>query len=530
MIKFLKKYEHWLAATLIVIIVFLFNLGFFTALVQPDFNNFTGAIGIAKGDKTVYISMIEQIRQGGVLNDNLFTSEVQTYKIFHPLWFVLGSVARVFDISSQAIFHIAKFISGLILLGFIYLISRKFLDLQYRLLLLFGLGFFGGIGRLVMIFYNMQFFNGDLFFKLLPADIWFSEGFSFLTLYHSPLFIISQLLMIAGWWWFLKSFANNYKYSLYTGLAVLFLGIIHPYDIVGWWVVTIGVYALILFKKEYEFRKIIKNILPSIISTGLVVIYFGFLLINEPALSGWHSQNITPSPGFFSLLTGYGFLWVFSIFGFLYILKNKTNIIYDWLVVWFLSLPLLLLAPISISRRLVSSFGIIIVIMSVIGLQYLFKKYSNKIFNNKKYTSILAIVALCLIISPLYQIIESVDELNIKRSAIYLNEDKRLVVDFLKMSNSDSLILAEPFTANSIPALTGRRVWLGHTDQTVNFYTKQKYLNRFYTMPWSGWHKEFVLKNNIDYIVWPADRITELSDDVYVQLQTDSILLLKIDL
>jgi len=533
MLAFLKKYEFWLAMIFIIFIITLFNLGFFIAIFQADANKFTGIIGIPKTDKAVYISMIEQIKQGSLLNDNLFTSELQTYKLLHPLWLLLGVVARWLHISSLIIFHIANFVSGLVFLSVLYIISKKFFDLPSRFLFLTGLGFFGGLGRITILFSDVNLLNGELFYKLLPVDMWFSEGFGFMTLYHSPLFILSQLLVVLGWWWLVKSFKYSYKYSFFASGAVLLFGIIHPYDVLSWWAVSISLVFLIFFRKDFTGQVIIQNIIPSIISTGVIIIYYLFLLVNEPVLADWHKQNITLPPSFFGLLTGYGLLWVFSIIGLVYILKNKKGLVYDWLIIWFLTLPFLLLVPINIARRFMATFGIVIVIMSVFGLRYFWENYFAKFFQKRIFTyyigsTILFMIIILLVMSPLYQIIESVDDLNKKEFPTYISTDDAMVLNFFKNTKINNIILAQSYLSSYIPAFTGRRVWSGHVSQTINFFDKKIDINRFYITTWDDWHNDFLQKNNIDYVIWPTNRVAELPEDMIIDVHTNSLIILKI--
>ncbi len=530
MLNFLEKNEYKIAIIVIVFIAVIFNLGFITALLGQGYENFTGVIGVARGDKSVYISMIEQVRQGGVINYNLFTSENQGYGLFHPLWLVLGATAKFFDLSSFEIFHIVKFFSIIVFLLFLYFIAREFFStVVYRLIFLFGLAFFGGVGRLVMLFSDFSILNGDLFFKLIPVDVWYSEGFSFLTLYHSPLFIIAQLLMVLAWWFVLLFLKNKkIKYSIFAGIVVFLLGLIHPFDIFGWWAVIISLIVISLIGKSVNWKNAFKALCPSVIASVIVVGYYGFLLVNESVLSAWNSQNNMPAPSFFSMLTGYGFLWILSIVGLFYIVKNKTGIIWDWLVVWFLTFPLLLFVPINISRRLLSSFGIVIIIMSVFGIEYIWSKikFKSKIFFIKETIGIV-ILFLLLVLSPVYQIVESVYEIRQGSFPVYLNISEKNIIHFLKTAPKYSVVLAEPFFANSIPALTGRYVWLGHDVQTVAFEEKKKKLYQFYTMPWSRWHEQFVKENGIDYVIWPSDRLLEIPSYVDVRLKTKKYLLLS---
>ncbi|MGB0757577.1 MAG: hypothetical protein ACPGO5_03940 [Patescibacteria group bacterium] len=507
--------------TLILGIALFHNLGFFVALFSNSYEQFTGMIGLSRGDKTVYLSMIEQVKQGSFLVQNLFTKEVSS-GLFHPLWIVLGFVAKIFSLQAKTIFHASSFVFGVGLLWYLFSISKHlFVTHKQRILFLCGLGFLGGLGRMSLLFYNPELFAGDAFFEVLPVDLWYSEAFSYLTLHHSPLFILSQGLMIGAWWLLIQKNVTT-KQSFLAATLLLVLGFIHPFDFVPWWVVMMVFSILVLNTKTTTFKSLLKTLLPSIISSGIVTTYYILLLQNNPSIAAWNEQNIMLPPSMFSLLVGYGLMWPLAFLGIHYSKKFVQKRVWYFLISWFLTIPFLMYAPIHVSRRLVSSFGIIMALLSVYGLLFWWERYGKQVWQ-RGISSVFHMAAslvfvLLLIFGPLYQIIDSTNLVLHREFPGYISGEQFVITQLLKEAPADSIVVAEPFLANTIPGTAGLRVWLGHDVQTVDFEHRLAQLQRLYIIEWSEWHDEFIQNEKVSHIVWPTennDRIPDTWNEIF---------------
>ena len=124
MSMFKKNQYSWLEKkyVFLIIIVFLIlnNLSFATAMVVEGSDYFTGTNYYAGADKTIYLSQIEQARQGHFLFKNLYTSEEQQGLIFSPVWLVLGIIGRLTNISNILILLFSRIILSVLFLVFIY--------------------------------------------------------------------------------------------------------------------------------------------------------------------------------------------------------------------------------------------------------------------------------------------------------------------------------------------------------------------------------------------------------------------------
>lgn len=511
-----KKYEQWLAAIVIVTTVVAWNAQFLLVVLFPDYEHvFAGTIGLAKGDKSVYYSMIEQVRQGGFFVHNIFTAETSSSGLFHPLWIVLGWLARLLRVTSFEIFSIAKIVSGLVFLIYLYRLSYQWWQQTWqRLLFVVGLGWFGGFG-VVGLLVQIPIYEGSFFHKLLPVDLWYSEGFSYLTLFHSPLFIVSQVCIIWMLWLVVVRPYTIRRSLLVAGILGL-LFFMHPFDILAWWAI-VGAWLLLELVRTQQWNwEHLKKVIPSIASTGLVGVYYVWLMTTNVTINAWHSQNILPPPSFYAVITGYGLLLPLSVAGCLYVIKHKPTAVGTFLVMWYVTLPLLIYTPFGIARRFINSWGVVVIVMSVFGIQWWWEARGRAWWQSRQRSWLSGLVAtavLLLIVTPVFQVTESIYRIVDQPFPEFRSTEEIEVVAYFAKVDPSAVIIAPPYTANIIPAHTARRVYLGHDVQTIQYKQKIQNIKRLYTAGWSEWKQDFVLGTGAKYLVWPKDlgAIDELS-------------------
>ena len=95
------------------------------------------------------------------------------------------------------------------------------------------------------------------------------------------------------------------------------------------------------------------------------------------------------------------------------------------------------------------------------------------------------------------------DNLNQNDKRLYISFEAYQAADWLdNHTDSESVILADYNNGNVIPALAGRRVYLGHWSQTSDFDYKKELIESwfFYTNDDDKQKRVFIFESNIDYI------------------------------
>jgi len=495
----------WIIASFVIFLIILpYSIAFGIQLFSSY--HYTGVNLMAGSDKTVYLSYMEQARQGKWLFKNLYTTEPQTAKLFSPLWLILGKLAYLTNLPNTLIFHFFRIIFAFCFLFLIYNFLKNYFfnDLKKNIiftLLLISSGI--GIWRLLGLILSNNFDTNEIsFFLESGTDIWIAEANTFLTLLHSPLFILSQLIILGIFWLFLKEINNfSFKKSLIFFFLTLFIGIFHTYDLIIIDAV-LGVFLVIyyLFKKKIYWRPLL-NYLVIILASTLSLLYFYLIVEKEFALKGWINQNFTLAPPFFDFIIGYGFIFLFFLIGLIPVLRQRKNIYFLFILIWAVVQITLLYAPVTFQTKLSNGLHLPLCIIAGLGffelleqvLQY-FKK--NSIF-------IIEIIVFFLIATNIFILMIEISNNISKTLPFYLNQYQYQAALWLKnnMKEDEAVITADKDLGNILPSITGKLVYLGHGHQTINWVQKLVYLHWLYKNNRDDINKKnWLTKDKINYI------------------------------
>jgi len=504
------------------LIVFLIILGtlFLTTfpfligyLIKGDDYFLGGGVGYHAGqcDINVYISYLEQAKQGHIIFSNLFTSEIQQPRYFSPLWLLLGLIAKIFQANNILIFHLARIIAGFIFLYFIFyyffnLFFEKFFD---KVIALLVLCFSSGLG----IFFTKKGLDLSLFFDVkniserYSVDFTMYEANTFITLAHSCLFILTQLFVIIIFYIFLKNNFKKLDYIYLLGLNLI-LGFIHPYD----FFIIFGVLAayfflnliLLLIKK----KKIIENSWLYLKKTAVLLLatlpagyYFYFIVRKENSLWGWFKQNITLSPPLMGYLIGFGLLIILSLISALLFYKKNKNIVF--LLCWIITLLIIVYLPLSFQHRFIATEHIALAILAAYSLSLFFKEMISSFNKYFAYFGIF-IIFYFLSLSNLSFLTTSIYEYNHMPEYFYFPKNYLQAALWLKDHSSDQeAILASAWNGTVLPSIIARPVFFGHIHQTLDFISKRRLLNQFFQENNQDQEKnKFLREYNIDYVFY----------------------------
>jgi len=502
------------------LIVFLIILGtlFLTTfpfligyLIKGD-DYFLGGSYLNQADFNVYISYLEQARQGHSIFSNLFTSEIQQPRYFSPLWLLLGLIAKIFQANNILIFHLARLLAGFIFLYFIFyyffnLFFEKFFDKIVALLTLCfssGLGIFlkKEVGNLSLLF------DEKYVFKHFSVDLLMTEANTFPSLAHSCLFILAQLFIVIIFYIFLKKNFKKLDYLYLLGLNLI-LGFIHPYDFFIIFSV-LGVYfllnlILLLIKKKKiieNFWLYLKKTAVALLATLPSIYYYYFIVRKENALWGWFKQNITLSPPLKGYLIGFGLLIVLSLISALLFYKKNKNIIF--LLCWIITLLIIVYLPLSFQRRLIETEHLALAILAAYSLSLFFK---DVIASLNKYFAYFGIgmIFIFLSLSNLSYLTTVIYDYNYWPEYFYFPKNYLQAALWLKDHSTDQeAILASAWNGTVLPSIIARPVFLGHRHQTLDFDNKERLLNQWFFKEDNQDQEKikFLRQYNIDYVFY----------------------------
>lgn len=494
-----KKFVFWLVILMVIITSAPYLYGYFTT---PSDKVYTGVHHLTPGDTNVYLSMIEQVKQGHNIFINLYTSEPQNRLYTNPIWLTAGWLAKIFNIPNLLTFHITRLVWMVIFILVLYLfLTYIFPKSRTRKWALAIILFSSGLG----VFLNPFIFDPTNIYEH-PTDIWVPESITFLTTYNVAHLIASLTLIILTFLLMLLAFENNkYKYSLGAGIACLLMFWFHPFNGPTIYLV-LGTYLLILFLwKRKIYWSYIKHCLVLAVVPIPSILYLYLLIRTDWVIQQWSAQNILPSPSVWMYVIGYGFILLFAFGGLWISLKNPSNK-RIFIVAWAISSSMLLYIPLAFQRRLSEGLHIPLTILAFWFILFLVERFSGQKKANNLRTTIL--IMFLLVFLPLTNVQILGQDIYLytmgKEYPYYLTTGEVEAMYWLKdKAAEDEVIFSSVYSGNFIPAYAGRIVYNGHGPQTINLTEKKELTYWFFKDNSEDEEKHSFLKENgLDYLFY----------------------------
>lgn len=457
-------------------------------------------------DRYVYMSYIEQVREGRYLLDDLFTAKEESVPMLNLFWLGAGLFAKITNLSANAALEILRILFIPLLLLVLYLLFAYFIeDLLQRKLAFLLAAFGGGLGALYLpIAYIRELINHyELWMRRhWPIDLDITEAFIFSTSYYSAHFIFSTaLLLFIILISLLAIDGRKMRYAFLAGLAGLVLANFHPFTFA---IASLLLFAYFLFLLAYERARA-----AFLLKYGMVV-----LLISSPAIFYHFSKFLTPwwqnqawssgtyTPFITSLIAGYG-LTLFFVLRALYMsYQGKINIRREkFLLVWLFAQAAMFFLPVSVQGRFLEGYWLALVIMASYALADFIKKHN--ILKERLFAAGIFIASFCL--SWALIIVLDLQRIYWKSNLIYIKKNAvEAMKELKKIAAKDDLILSDIYNSSILPAISVRRVFVGHGVETIDYGRKYKTLQEFMAQRDAEKRKAILKNNKIDYLFYDA--------------------------
>ncbi len=485
------------ATVLIVVTAVPYLYGYVTT---PEHRAYTGLHHLTPGDTNVFLSMIEQTKQGDNVFINPYTSEAQARIFINPLWLSVGYLAKIFQLSNLLALHVARSIWIVIFVLVAYcFIAYLFKEKKYRYVILLMIVFSSGLG----VFFNPFLFDVNNLYEQ-PIDMWVPESITFLTLYHTPHLIASLTLIILIFLLMLMAFEKNrLSYSIAAGFCSMLVIWFHPFHgptIFG----VIGVYIVALCIKQ---RRIIWPYIKHYVVLGWLtvpsVLYLFLIHQASWVIRQWNAQNNLPSPSVWMYLIGYGFLIPLAIAG-VWAWRRKFKQRHIFLMVWVVVTGILLYFPVDFQRRMVEGLHIPLSILAGVGAIFLYRKVAHSRLAKIRF----ALPAFLLVFLPLSNIQMVGQDIYLyatkKGFSYYITTDEIQAMGWIKENVTGRQVIFSSFpSGNFIPAYSGRVVWIGHGPQTIDLPEKREVVDWFWRDNSDDQARyRFLLDEGIDFVYY----------------------------
>ncbi len=475
-------------------------------------------IGLTRNvdDALVYLSWMRQAADGHFFTRNLFTSEPQVGHGVNLLFYGLGRFAGTTHLPLIVVFHAARLIFGAGLLMLVYAFSRLWIaDIRGRRLVLLVTGFSAGLGWLIPV--------GEGFDR--SVDLWQPEAITFLSIYLSPLFSFSLILMLGSLYLLqVHGATGRTRYAVCAGLLLLILGNVHSYD-----VIPIGMtWALCalasLLRRPRNARPLVGGLIAAVIGMPSAA-YQAYIYLHEPVFR-LRADVPTLSPSIVFYLLGFGLLIPLAALGVRRLMSNRAD--YGLLACWVIMAVAAAYLPISFQRKLVMGAHIPLSILAGMGLAAVTEGLRGRAAVTAAALVILVPSNVVFLAQDMARVIAN--EPHTTAHAPFVSKDELAALDYLRRhSRPGDIVLAQPPFASLVPAFTGRTVYCGHWGETARFEEKLRQVLTFFAEPDEvEHHMDFVRRHGIvyvaDYHQLPRDhpamaRVVETGDIAIFQVR-----------
>ncbi len=465
-------------------------------------------------DGATYLSKIEQGRHGAWLFELRYTPEEHEGAGFHTFYLFLGHAARITQLSSLVIFHLARVATSFFMYISLYQLGATiWVRLRPRRLFFSLIAVGSGLGWLLLLFDPGK----------LAVDMTIPEAFPFYASYTNPHFpmSIAALALIAATYMVVFRRGFDELPSVENGglglfLLSMLLALIQPTALVpiggGLICYVLARYYLTREFPTHELHWASMLWLPAI---PFAVYDFAVFHFND-VMGTFNEQNQTLSPPLYLYVFGYGLLLIVAIPGLVRAVRRFERDGDQLMLLWFVVNVIGLYLPFNLQRRLAMGLIIPLVYFAVRALEdYWFYKVPDK-------WRAPAMIVLIVFLVP-----TNIFVLGIPLFGAVANTESGIDAGLLVEDNywqsmrwlqdhgqRDAVVLAAPNISLWIPAYTEQVVVYGHPYETIHADLREAQVEAFYR----GQDCETLLSDavpfDVRYIVWgPQERKLAAEDD-----------------
>ncbi len=484
-----RKWVMIFAISIMIITTLPYFLGYWVEKTDPQHAwRFSGFIfGVEDGNS--YIAKALTGTFGAWLFRTPYTVFPQNGVIAFLPYLLFGKLVSAPGTHEQlvALFHIFRFFAGILSVLATYDFIKCFINDEKvckQGLVIATLG--GGIGWIMLLFGKSAILGS------LPLEFYSPEAFGFLGLYGLPHMAMARAFMFWGILWHFKISAEtntiNYRSCFKIGIIWLFVALLQPLAafimgmVLGLHLVIITAPKILFLKKpigsgmgEVVIR--IKIFLLELIPPLPFFIYYVIAYSSDEFLKTWSAQNTITSPHPVHYLIAYGLLLPLVIVGIIWSINQKridTNV----LVGWFILAMVFAYAPVSIQRRLIEGIWVVLVVLMLIGYQWIEK---NRPALNLGWC--LPLITILVIPSTLILLTGGIIAALKPSEPLFRPTPEIASFQFLgSYVQPDDIVLASYETGNALPAWAPVRVLVGHGPESADYANFIKKVDTFYDL------------------------------------------------
>ena len=454
-------------------------------------------------DQSTYLMWAAQVRDGHLLVHDPHTSESHPPLLPSLPWLAVGLLARALHLPLLWAYHGLR-----VLLGLVYLLVAWGLVAEYlrgraeRAFAWVAIALGSGLGIIA------DAINHVAGKRVAGTADWMPETWGFHSIAVEPHFALALVLIAGLAWVLLASYRQGaesgpagrpappgtamWKLALAAAGLAAVLTLVHPFDIAVWGPLlvahTVGCWLWGGRRVHWANVAALLGVIPPA----------GFLLWQmrtNPIFEAWARQNVLPSPPMLSYLLGFGAVGVLAMSGLVILRHRQQRACADWLIIGWVAMTAVMVNAgpvISFERRCIEGLHIPLSLLAAIGMTGWLMPWLQKRWRlDERRARQVAMAALLVCILPT----------NIKLLADGFVAGQAVIpADWVGAfgwlahnTAPEDCMLTSPLVGNHLAWMAVRPVYVGHTQQTIDFERKAGEVERFFDAHTSPARREELL-------------------------------------
>ncbi|MDO8560106.1 MAG: hypothetical protein Q7S23_03695 [bacterium] len=471
-----RRFLLGVAAALAALSSLPYLLGWLRATSQLQY---LGLHGFAPGDTFVYYNYLWQVRDGHWLLQDQFTAE-PGWPILNTYWLAAGILGNLLRLSIPLTFHLARLLTIPFALFALWVLGGRYFSGASRRAALVLMVFSGGISGYLLPFFRPSRELPGLY--QLPLDLWTAESNVFLSAMHAG-HMVAAFGMIAGIFVaFERAVATRqFRYSVLGGSMTLALLSFHPFHaplVAG----VLGCWWLLLAATQRRARlDVIGHLLVGAAIAAPIVAYYAAAVAADPLTTGRAARNLQLTPAWYLLVPSFGLLLVGALIGGRQLARMGQLREPRWLllVAWVAAQSMLLYAPFTFQRRLVTGLVLPLALLTVAGwpaVAVWLRRRWPQLFSAQRSLPFLAPLALLLLFgfSNMVNLANDLGLMVQRHPLVFWPREELAAIGGIRSrTDANAVVLALPESSYVIAGLAGRTVVLGHDVETLDYEAKR---------------------------------------------------------
>jgi hypothetical protein len=425
-------------------------------------------------------------------------------QILYPL---LGQIAGFASVPVIVLFHVARVVAAMFMyMALYYLAASIWMRLRTRRLFFILIAIGAGFGWLY------AFTSGG---AVDTPDLSIPEVFPFyssLVNVHFPL-TLACLALLASVIISVFRPGSTEEPNLNNGgstaaLSSLALSFLYPQALVPFGA-ALAVYVLIRWIGE---RRLTLRELRWLLVVGLPALpmaaYYGGIIIYNPAVAEWNSQNITSAPSPLALVLGLGIPLLMALPGIIRAIRRFEADGDQFMLIWLLVMLIAIYIPTNVQRRFAVGMMIPVIYFATRSLEDFWFQHVNRRWRYRLFMLVIPIVALTnvfVLFTPLLPLVASRPE---ESRGLFLERSYASAFEWLRpRTRLTDVVLAAPDVSIWLPAWASARVVYGHPYETLEADIKEQHVLDWYDSGSSGDCAKLLEDYNVKYVIYgPEER------------------------